>query len=285
MLFPICGIFAILGAWIGRVLSRKGLNASFRIENKPGPFLWGIILLGMALCVLVVSDSINYLSWLPHIFPSWILLYLAAHFTDLLFVGSCFVLGLLIALEFRGLRSPQRLRQLVTALSILGCGLGILLHFAWPVAALVQDPEFSQEGVVLQTTPYTCAPASIANLTRVLGTHPNLSERDAANLSHTNRFGTSTLNQLRALKKLGIDASYRFGLTLQDLARQGQPAILNVRELYEGNRINHAVTLLRIDPQGRQLLIANPLEGLQLKSAQEMDEYWFGEAILVGNRR
>lgn len=283
MLFLICGIFLFLGALAGRALARRGFNASFRIENEPGPFLWGILAVGIALFVLVVSDSINFLSWLPYVFPSWVLLYLAAHFTDLLFVGSSFILGLLVALEFGGLRSPQRLRQLLVALFAIGCSLGILLHFAWPITALIQAPKFSEGGVLLQTTPYTCAPASIANLTRFLGTHPNLTERQAADLSHTNRFGTSTLNQLRTLKKLGLKADYQFGLTLQDLARQQQPAILSVRELYEGDRISHAVTLLKVEPQG-DVLIANPLVGYQLKSPQEMEEYWFGEAIVIGDK-
>lgn len=280
MIFLICGASALFGAWLGRILAGRGLNANFRLETKPGPILGGIVLLGVALCSLIAFDSANRLSWLPHTFPSWLLLYFAAHFTDILFVASCCVLGLLTSLEIGGLRSPQRRRQLGTALMVIGCGLGILLHFTQPVAALVRAPEISH-GVVLQTTPYTCAPASIASLGRYLGTHPDLSERDVAEISHTNRFGTSTLNQLRALKRLGINAEYEFGLTVQDLARRQQPAILSVREPYEGDRISHAVTLLRVNPEGTYLLIANPLVGLELKRAEEMEDYWFGEAIVI----
>ncbi|MEO0948618.1 MAG: hypothetical protein AAFY11_10845, partial [Cyanobacteria bacterium J06641_5] len=149
MLFPICGVFLLLGALAGRALARRGFKASFRIENEPGPFLWGIVAIGVALFILVISDSINFLSWLPYVFPSLILLYLAAHFTDLLFASSGFVLGLLVALEFGGLRSPQRLRQLLVALFAIGCSLSVLLHFAWPITALIQAPKFSEAGVIL----------------------------------------------------------------------------------------------------------------------------------------
>lgn len=276
----ICGASLLVGAAIGRPLARAGLKADFEVEAKPGLALGGIVLLGISACGLAAFDRFNRLSWLPYIFPSRLLLYVAAHFTDALFVGACFILGFIVALEAPGWRSPQRWRQMLVALLSIGCALGVLLHFTWPVAHLVKAPKFKQ-GVVMQTTPYTCAPASIVNLTRFLGTHPNLTERDVAELSHTSRFGTSTLNQLRTLEQLGIAANYEFGLTVSDLARRQQPAILIVRELYEGRRIGHAVALLAVDPRGDALILANPLVGLQRRSRQDMAEYWFGEAILL----
>ncbi len=275
-----CGASLLLGLALGRVLARSGIRADLIVEAQPGVFLGSIVCLGSVLSGLAFLDYSNRLSVLPYLFPSGALLYLGAHFTDGLFVLSSFAIGFLVALEAAGWRSPQRRGQLLVALLSISCALGLLFHFARPVAPLVGELKLDR-GVVRQTTPYTCAPASIASLTRFLGTHPDLTEREAAELSHTNRFGTSTLDQLRALDRLGIDAKYEFGLTLPELARRQQLAILSVRELYEGRRISHAVALLRIDSQGNRLTIANPLVGLELKTPEDMVDYWFGEAILI----
>ena len=280
VLLVICGLSLLLGVGVGRAFASIGLKADFEVEAKPGPVLGTILLLGISACGLAAFDRVNRLSWLPRALPSPLLLYFAAHFTDALFVGGCFTLGFITALEAPGWRSPKRLQQLLAALLSISCALGILLHFAWPVAAMVRDPDLRQ-GVVMQTTAYTCAPASIANLARFLGTHPNLTEREVAQLSRTSRFGTSTLSQIRTLRKLGFEAEYEFDLTLEELARRQQPAILIVREPYEGRRIGHAVALLKADLRGNYLIIANSLVGLQYISRLDMDEYWFGEAILV----
>jgi hypothetical protein len=60
----------------------------------------------------------------------------------------------------------------------------------------------SSDGVILQTTPYTCVPAAGANIAAMLGVHTT--ERELAELFHTTRDGTFPAQVLRGLKELGI---------------------------------------------------------------------------------
>jgi len=51
----------------------------------------------------------------------------------------------------------------------------IILYYTLPITGMASEP-LVIEGVVLQTTSQTCAPASIATLARLVGLDPNLSE-------------------------------------------------------------------------------------------------------------
>ena len=54
------------------------------------------------------------------------------------------------------------------------------------------------------------------------------------------------------------------------------------RRTGKGVRFSHAVAYLAIDPAKELILIGNPLYGMQIKTFNDLKEYWFGEAILIG---
>ena len=211
------------------------------------------------------------------------LIYLAGYFNEIILGMGCFFLGLLLLLESSGGNSRIKIVKLLTALGAIAFALSILLFFLQPVQAMLAQPKII-DGVVMQTTPYTCAPSSIATLARVTKQHPVITEKQVAAFTNTNRFGTTTLSEIRAMEKLELNPQYRHNLSLDDLINLNKPALLHVKEKRKtgkGVRFSHAVALLSINSQKRLILIANPLYGLQVKTFEEFGQYWFGEAILV----
>jgi hypothetical protein len=232
---------------------------------------------------LIAIDKFNLAPVLPKIFSPRLLIYLAGYFNEIIIGLGCFFLGLLLLLELSGKRSQLKILQLLLAMGAIAFALSVLLFMVRPVQDLVAQPKISN-GIVMQTTPYTCAPSTIATLARYTKKQPNLTEKAAIALTKTNRFGTTTLAEIRALKKLGLNPQYRHNLTVDDLINLGHPALLHVKEKNKsgkGLRFSHAVAYLAADPIKKLVLIGNPLYGLQIKTFDELDQYWFGEAIIV----
>ena len=276
----ICCVCALFGVFVGSKLAARGIRTDSTLEKCQGGILLGLIAIAGIIFSLVLIDRLNLIHWLPLIIPAFIQLYIAEYATDLILGSGCFILGLLLSVELLGKRSPKGMRQLFVAVAAIILPLTILLHYSLPVTGMIGEPRVI-EGVVLQTTPYTCAPASIATLARFIGKHPHLSERDVATLTKTDRFGTSTLAEIRAMGKLGLEPKYKYGLKIEELAKTGQPALLHVREKFRGKFITHAVALLSVDTEKQFLTIGNPLSGIQVKTFKQMEGYWLGEAVFV----
>lgn len=137
------------------------------------------------------------------------------------------------------------------------------------------------EGVVLQTTSYSCAAATIATLHRQVNAEAKTTELDVIKLAGTSRQGTSTLAEIRTMEKLGLEPEYRRNLAISDLLERDQFAILHVMEPVGGTQIQHAIALLEIDSEAQSLMVANPLYGKQLKHFEEMENDWLNEAVFV----
>jgi hypothetical protein len=276
----ICCIALLLGAFAGKQLAKRGIQADTVFEKQQGMLLSGIIAIAAVIFSLVAIDRFNLVGSTQHLIPTWVRLYFAEYITDLIFVAGCFVLGLLVAMELSQKKSPSQIRQLLIAIGAIAFAFTILLHYSLPITGAIGKAKVVN-GVVLQTTSFTCAPASIATLARFVGKHPNISERDVTELTHTNRFGTSTLAEIRAMQQLGLQPKYEDGLNINHLVKTNRLALLHVRENYQGQYINHAVALLKTDTKKQIVIIANPLYGLQTKTFKEMENYWLGEAIFV----
>ena len=271
------------GGFLGRNLAAAGITSDNALKNYQKPLVWLLIAIAPLLGLLIVLDKFNLAPFLPKIFPPLLLIYLAGYFNEVLVGLGCFFLGLLLLLEVSGKRSRQQIAQLLVALGAISFALSILLFFLQPVQALVAQPKII-DNVVLQTTPYTCAPSTIATLARYTKRHPNITEQEVTKITKTNRFGTTTLSEIKAMEKLGLNPQYRHNLTIDDLIATNKPALMHVKEKSKtgkGVRFSHAVALLSINPERKLILIGNPLEGMQIKTFEDLDEYWFGEAILV----
>lgn len=281
-LILICIGTFFLGAWSGKLLAARGITADNALENHQKPLIWIIVGLGLVIAILLIIDNFNLAGLLPKIFPSIILIYFAGYLHHLIIGFGFFTFGLLLLLELSGKRSRQRMFQLIISLGAIACALSILFVFLRPVNHLIGAAKIIDD-VVWQTTAYTCAPSSIATLGRYSKINPNSTEKEVVKLTKTNRFGTTTLAEIRAMEKLALSPEYRHNLDLNDLLELNKLALLHVKEVNpkNGNKFSHAVALLLINPLEKVVIIGNPLYGIQIKTFASMDDYWLGEAILV----
>lgn len=278
-----CVIAFALGSIAGKKLADRGINSDNALKNHQKPLVWLLLAIAPFLGILIFLDKNNLISLLPQLFPPILLIYIAGYFNQVIVVMGCGFLGLLLFLELGGKRSRKKVLKLLLALGAIAFSLSILLFFLQPVQAFVGKPKIINN-IVIQTTPYTCAPSSIATLARYSKKHPQITEQEVVKLTKTNRFGTTTLAEIRAMKKLDLNPQYRHNLTIDDLIILNKPALLHVKEKRrtgKGTRFSHAVALLGIDTQRELILIGNPLYGVQVKTFGEFTEYWFGEAILI----
>ncbi|MEA5533249.1 papain-like cysteine protease family protein [Crocosphaera sp. XPORK-15E] len=268
------------GGFCGHSLSQKGITAENALEKHQktarGIFLG---LVGI-LTLLIVLDRSNIYYKFPRLVPHLFLLYLQSSFDKVLLGFGFFICGLLLLLELSGWSSSKRRNQLLVGLSGITFCLCLLLYWFSPI---VNDlGEFrTSDGVVLQSTTVTCAPASIATLARISGQYPNIQEKDVVKLTQTNRLGTNTISEIRAMKQLGLNPEYHHDFPLNKLLERHQLALLHVKQRWLSQQFPHAVALLGIDQENQELILGNPLFGVESKKINELEGYWFGEVIFV----
>ena len=282
MLFitSICVIYIIFGAIIGKWLAAKGITASNAINNYQKQ---SYIVFSTIVAIIVAIIIIDRLK-LTDNFSNLILMYVAEYTNYLVLALGSFSLGLLVLLEWDGRRDRQRLREMLIAVFTIMLAISIIIHYSLPVNALVGNPKIA-DGIVLQTTRYTCAPASIATLANLMGIQPPLTEKDVVAMTNTNKFGTSVLAEIRTMEKLGMSPQYKRGLNITDLINNNKLAILHVNEPIRGKKMNHAIALLGINPNEQTVTVGNPIYGIQIKTFEEMEDYWTGDAVFVNHSR
>ena len=268
-----------LGGFLGHYLARKGITAENALDKHQKTARVIFISLAGILTLLIIIDRSNISYHLPQLFPHIFTLYLQAIFDNLLLCFGFFIFGLLL-LELSGWSSSKRRNQLLIGLSAISLCLSLLLYWFSPI---VNDVEESRivDGIVLQTTTVTCAPASIATLARLSGKHPEIEEKEVVKLTKTNRLGTNTLAEIEAMKKLGLNPEYHHDLTVEELLKRNQLALLHVKQRWLSQQFPHAVVLLKFDHKNQELILGNPLFGLEAKKVSELKDYWFGEVIFV----
>lgn len=267
-----------LGSELGRRLARRGVTAANALVGRQVP----------AYVVLITVAGFGFLlyraprlAWMPTGFALYgepAVLHAARA------LAACSV-ALLVVMEWPGRREPARRRRLWGGGSVLAALAGLLVFRALPLRVRAAD-SWIDNGVVRQTTAYTCAPASIATLVRWFGGDTSATEASVAGLAGTTREGTNTLRELAVMQRLGLGPRYGRFLTPDSLVAAGGPALLHVNEpVASGATVRHAVALLDLDPVARTVLVGNPLHGRQIKRFGELEGYWTGEAIFVTTRR
>ena len=83
------------------------------------------------------------------------------------------------------------------------------------------------------------------------------------------------------MKKLGLNPDYHHDSTLDDLVNRKQMALLHVKQRWLSQQFPHAVVLMDIDIENEELILCNPLSGIETKPFSELEGYWFGEAIFI----
>ena len=276
----ICIISASFGAIIGKWLAGKKITAANAINNYQREVY---VIVSAIVVIFSALFLINSLKLNDSIF-NIILIYVAEYINYLVLALGCFSLGLLVLLEWEGRRDRQRLREMLIAVFTIMLAISIIIHYSLPVNALVGNPKIA-DGIVLQTTRYTCAPASIATLANLMGIQPPLTEKDVVAMTNTNKFGTSVLAEIRTMEKLGMSPQYKRGLNITDLINNNKLAILHVNEPIRGKKMNHAIALLGINPNEQTVTVGNPIYGIQIKTFEEMEDYWTGDAVFVNHSR
>lgn len=276
-------LFIIFGALSGKFLAVKGVTINLNIEN-PKAQKWILITLSIVPLIVLLFvwlDKLKINQKVTIFIPSIITLYFAEYLYSFMIVISCYVLGLLIGLElFKGNKLGIK-TELFVGLAVISLFLSLLFYQKYPIINILKEPKIIDNYIVLQTTDFSCAPASIATLARLSGKHPELTEKDVTLLTKTSRIGTSVLAEIRALKKLDLNPEFRRNLTVDDLADINLPAIIHVREPIGKNFINHSVALLSVNKDKKIVKIANPLYGVEYKSYEEIKDYWYGDAVFI----
>jgi Peptidase C39 family len=270
-------IFFLAGSWLGWYLAKKGITADNALkQNQRQVYLTGCITLGAVTLISILMAYGRNSPWVP----SFLLLYVGAYFWYVILLICFFCLGLLILMELPGWKDLRRFQQLIIFLAVSFLSICFLLYQGLPITDLVEAPRVLN-GIVLQTTPYSCAAATIATLVRKVNPNLNITEKDVVKIAGTSRLGTTTLAEIRAMEELGLAPQYERNLTIKDLVSRRHMAVLHVMEPVAGQRIQHAIALFEIDLAQGNLTVANPLYGKQIKTFEEMKDYWLGEAIFV----
>lgn len=267
-----------LGATLGRRLAARGLTAQNALVGRQLLAYAILIFAGGAGLLLFYAPR---LAWMPTV----AVLYGEGAVLHAARAAAAFALTLLITLEWPGRREPKRRRQLLVGGAALLLLAGYLGFRAIPLRLSVERL-WIHDGVVMQSTAYTCAPASIATLVRWFGGDTLATEASVASIAGTTREGTSTFAEVRTMRRLGFAPRYARRLTPESLAVAGYPALLHVDEpVASGVTIRHAVALLEVNHESRTVLVGNPLHGRQVKRFGELEGYWTGEAVFVTTHR
>lgn len=264
------------GAVLGRRLARRGITADNALTGRQGPAYGILIGIAGSFAALYFSEKLSYLAWLPTI----VLLYGESAVWPMVTVLASAGLGLLVVLEWPGRREAKRLRLMVAGCAVLLLAEGYLAWRTLPVTGILLAPSVT-DGVVMQTTSYTCAPATIATLVRAAALDTTMTERRAVEIARTSREGTSTIAELRTMRQLGLSPRFARRLTAESLVAAGRMALLHVDEPVGVATVRHAVALLAVDPARRTVTIGNPLRGRHVMGFDELRGYWIGEAIFV----
>jgi predicted double-glycine peptidase len=166
----------------------------------------------------------------------------------------------------------------------------------------VTELEFAYQGVVRQTSDYTCSAASAATLLRYYGIQAD--EREMAELSFTRANGTAMLGTYRALRLktegTGKRVEVLSGATVEELrqATQRGPVLISVGlprlslqpvdPRYERDwgwtpGLRHTVVVFGFLSDGR-LDVGDPAAGRERWKAETLDILWNGEGLRLVDR-
>jgi len=272
-LIVLSGAVAALGAIAGRRLAARGITAENALKGRQVGAYLVLVAAGGATALLYYAPKIPGL-------PATPVLYAEAAVWPVVQAFAALALGFLIGLEWSGRRDRRRLVTMVAGAAVLALAVGFLFYRSLPLERSLGAPR-SVDGVVMQTTSYTCAPAAIATIVRALRGDTTVTESTVVALAGTSRSGTTALAEIRAMRRLGLAPRFARSLAPESLAAAGRYALLHVNEPVVTTTVRHAVALLAVDTRNRTITIGNPLYGRQVKPWSALRDYWLGEAVFV----
>lgn len=269
IMLAICSVMFIVGL-------RATQHRSKRLGNLVGVL---IVLLTVAYIVFLWDHAV-----LTRLIP----------LSNVIILGNWFPIGAAILAGIAcGRLKRHRTRQVVTAVGMLVIG---ALGLFWPLLGSPPKCDEKWDGdICLQTTQSSCMAAASATLLRKFGI--DTSEQQMARLCFT-RKGTNWLGLYHglSLKLRLIDKQpFLFDETIEELLNRDEPQIISC-ELTEAAAkkhpemaedwgwlpgIKHAVVLLgRSTPEDR-VVIADPANGLEEWTLDELTLLWDGRGVRV----
>ncbi len=266
-----------VGLFVGsrEYLRQARLTPDMKLEKfhrQPGWVRFFLLLLTLLLCPAVYFVMNRPGLWA---IPEWLDLSLLWWVNG----AAAALFGILAGLG-RGAWQRERkpnTRALVLAAEL--CGLALLANTAVNqrfVANQVSDLKYSGEPL-LQTSSYSCAAASGANVAGLFGFR--YSERDMARFMATRTAGTSPAGIICGLKRAGLLGRKFTGDPMKPEAIP-LPAILLVYHPVTG-RESHALAALKYLPDQKLLETWDPLSGRRLLSCEALAKIWDNHGIAV----
>jgi predicted double-glycine peptidase len=251
----LAGLGVALGRWFSQLRSRA----------------W---LVGYVVPLLLVGIMATYRQglWVAPIPPfSWIL---SDRVEFAAFAPICATL--LTTLICQTQRRGQRLAVALLLLVSIGCF--SVLPFLMPAfeyARLSRLETTIDNGVCLQGTGFTCGPAAAVTVLRKMGIPAE--EGELAIRAHSNRFAGTSMDSLCAAIRSAYHVPCRtvFCRTVAEL--RGKEPVVAVMKY--GFMVDHYVAVLSVTED--EVILGNPLSGLQKCSHEDFEKEWRNWAILI----
>jgi predicted double-glycine peptidase len=251
----------------------------------------GASVLAMVLAGLLLAGAA--LLWHPSRLPDWLISLYTLYCQSSWFAlpaAALFLLGaqqLKVQAQMEGARAPTEQTKQSYRRSVYL--LWLIAGFVVLVASirLLAPPQFAApaampaDGVVRQTTGYTCGAASCATLLRRLEIDPGATEAEMARLCMTHRWGgTTTLGMAVGLKSKLAGLGWQVRILEPDwdtFVRLRKPCLAAIRH---SALVSHSVVVCGIDPLlGVQ--VADPLLGLRRVREDSFKRLFQSETVVV----
>lgn len=145
-----------------------------------------------------------------------------------------------------------------------------------PMADSLHGFEIDKSGVVIQTTGFSCAPASLVTVCRMYGRV--ISERESALAMEAGLNGTTLDEMALGARALGFPEALPHTTTLEQIASADLPVLISIKFLDVWDL--HATAILGLS--STTVYIADPLVGLRTFPRDKFHEVWRGATVSLG---
>ncbi|MBI4712847.1 MAG: hypothetical protein HY762_06070 [Planctomycetes bacterium] len=254
------------------LLSGAGFFIGWRYVG-PSKGRWATVIAGLSLGVVIVYVIFRFYPAAEyHLIP----LFISPFIENVNLIPFAMLFFGTVARKVKGRYLPIELT--IVALLVFAYG---IMRVSWVFLSIGIDPaEFylDRNNVCMQSTGFTCGPASAVTLLKCYGI--DSTEIEMARLSHTRyRIGVelAPLGRAVALKArtsgLDTDIVNADWPTLKIIT----PCIVDVK--WQPSYIDHIIVVLKADESG--VLVADPLTGRMKYPKQEFLNIWRGSAIVI----
>jgi predicted double-glycine peptidase len=256
----IFGVSGLLGWKIGRLRGR-----------------WWLTGYAISMTIVVVLNVSRYVpSTLNTALGQWLL----AGRKDVFLIGVAAIVGIVPCLHKV---RPLRTRVLLAGFMFMLLLRSSLLPLLGPVLDRAQieglPNVIDENNVCLQSTNYTCGPASLVSALRVFGIEET--ESNAALETLCNSYSGTRSPDIadyvnRAYGQRGLHASYRYVASLDELRRLGGVAIAEVKSNFW---MDHFVAI--VGWEDHAVIVADPFYGQFRSPDDAFRQIWRNKAILI----